>query len=180
VKRQVIYIGAAIVGIAAALYKAQDIRAALSTVGPQWRNVHPSVRVAGLAVLDEANAAFEADGLKVGVFSAFRTLEEQARYMKRGTSYVNAPAASYHVWGLALDFVFIDRLGRWTWLEDQPGKGMDKWRRLGAIIERHGFEWGGRWEKFDGPHGQMPLVRVASLRAAYSNPLDYIATFTEA
>lgn len=171
------------VGIVAALYKkAPSIRAALSQIGEPFNRLHPIVQQRAERVLDDAAAEFAADGLTVGVFEGWRDLDKQTQHIASGASFVAEPLNSYHVWGLAVDFVFIDHLGRWTWLEKAPGQGWDKWDRLGAIIERHGFEWGGRWKRRDGPHAQAPdVARVASLRAGYADPLQFIETFnTEA
>lgn len=181
--RPLYFIGAGlIVGLAAALYKAQDIRAALATVGPEFSNLHPQVQARAMQVLDAANAEFEADGYKVGIYEGWRDPATQARRIADGASGVTTPLASYHTWGLAVDFVFIDRFGRWTWLPDQKNPGNTayrdpKWARLGAMIEAAGFEWGGRWRNFDGPHAQLPIVRTDQLRAAYATPADYIQTF---
>lgn len=164
------------VGIAAALWRnAPAISAALEQIGPKWRNLHPAVKARAQRVLDAAQAEFAADGLRVAIFDGWRDPAEQAKHMKEGASWVNAALDSFHVWGLAVDFVFLDSLGRWTWLEGTPGNGWDKWHRLGALIEREGFEWGGRWQRRDGPHAQASDIdSPARLRLAYGDPWDYI------
>lgn len=166
--------------IAAALYKAPNIRQALSTAGPEFNNLHPRVQAAALAVIEDAKA----QGLSVGAFSGFRTLDEQRGLIEGGASRNSEPADSYHAWGLAVDFVFLDRLGRWTWLPDpnnpaNKGYRDERWYRLGAIIEKNGFEWGGRWAWFDGAHAQMPsIARTADLKRIYAgDPSAYVRGF---
>lgn len=168
--------------IAASLYKAQDIRAAVAKAGPGWNNLHPEVKRRALQVIADAAQEFASDGLKVGVYEGWRTPGEQGARMAAGASWVNSPLDSYHPWGLAVDFVFIDKLGRWTWLPDPKnpsnrGYVDPKWKRLGAIIERAGFQWGGRFRNYDGPHAQLVVRRTAELKTAFAQPLDYIATF---
>lgn len=170
------------VGIAAALYKAQDIRAALATVGPEYSNLHPEVQTRAAQVLAAADAEFSGEGVKVGIYEGWRDPSTQAKRIEAGASGVATPLESYHPWGLAVDFVFIDRLGRWTWLPDPKNPNNKayvdpKWNRLGALIESAGFEWGGRWRNFDGPHAQFPVVRTAQLRASFTDPIDYVRTF---
>lgn len=172
-------IGGTLGMIAAALYKAPNIRQALTTAGPEFNNLHPRVQAAALAVIENARAA----GLTVGIYSGFRTLDEQRATMDAGASRTKNPQDSYHAWGLAVDFVFLDSLGRWTWLPDKQnptnrGYRDSRWYTLGAIIERAGFEWGGRWAWFDGAHAQMPsIARPADLQARYSDPLQYVGQF---
>ncbi len=158
---------AAMLGVAASRLGA--VRAQLSRLGPSWENLHPEVKRRALAVLREANRVFNPRGLWVGVFEGWRTEARQRQVMQRGTSGVRDWRYSYHPWGLAVDFVFLDRLGRWTW--DRP---RSDWDELGRIIEAQGFEWGGRWRSFDGPHAQLPLLKPSQLIAEYGAPDLYL------
>lgn len=176
--------GGVAVGIAAAIYSGgvQQARAKLSTLGPEFNNLHPDVRERALRVIEEANAEFSDDGLTVGIYEGWRDAETQRRRIAAGVSQVSDPLDSFHAWGLAADFVFIDRLGSWTWLPDPSNSANtayrdQRWYRLGAIIERNGFEWGGRWPWFDGPHGQLVLAKIAALKSNYGDPENFIATF---
>ena len=173
-------IGAGLVG--AYLWKGRDIRAAISMSGPGWDNLHPDMQRAALRVIEKANKVFKPQGLSVGAFEGWRSIARQREVMGKGASFVSDPLSSYHVWGLAVDFVFVDRLGRWTWAPfgqvecawyevfcDDPNRAA--WQRLGEIIEGEGLEWGGRWRSFDGPHGQLTTAgKVAQLRAKYGEP----------
>lgn len=154
------------VAIAASVYKAGDIRRALSTTGESWARLHPDVQARALRVLRDA----QAEGLSVGIYEGWRDTATQARYIEQGVSKTSVDG-SYHVWGLAVDFVFLDGLGRWTWLPTADNTIDARWYQLGAIIERAGFEWGGRFKTFfDGPHAQLPLLTVNVLRTAYGSP----------
>lgn len=146
---------------AAIIWKGRDIRAALTLTGEGWDRLHPEVQRRALLVLEEATKA----GLHVGIFEGYRSAERQAEYMQAGNSWVSDPDSSYHRWGLAVDFVFLDALGRWTW--DRPRAD---WDALGAIIEKHGFAWGGRFKTFDGPHAELRLYTIAQLKHANKSP----------
>ena len=91
-----------------------------------------------------------------GVFSTYRTFEEQASLYAKGrdadgniidgskvVTYTK-PGYSWHNWGLALDWVFKNPKG-WTWESTQ-------WDEIGAIGKKY-FSWGGDWSQFpDRPH----------------------------
>ncbi len=144
-------------------WKGRDIRARMTLSGEGWDRLHPEVKARALRVLEQAAR----QGLHVGIFEGWRSRERQASLMKGGTSWTKDVDSSYHRWGLAVDFVFLDRLGRWTW---QPEGGRSDWEKLGRIIEANGFEWGGRFRHFDGPHAQLPLYRIAELKRRYQTP----------
>lgn len=168
--------------IAATLYRAPNIRAALAQVGPGWQNLHPYVQSRAVSVIEESARVFAPKGLRVGMYEGWRDINTQKKRMQGGVSWVGDALNSYHPWGLAVDFVFIDRLGRWTWLPDpqnpQNTRYVDpRWYTLGEIIERDGFEWGGRWQNFDGPHAQLPVKKIAALKSTYGTPDKFIGTF---
>jgi hypothetical protein len=157
----------------------------LSRLGAGWTNLDPEFRRRALAVLEEANRLFGPRGLAVGLHTGWRSLEAQREVMARGASRLSDPLSSYHVWGLAGDFVFIDRAGRWTWLPRADRKLDRRWLELGAIFRRHGLVWGADWDSdgnlaehllVDAPHAQLPLLKVAQLRARYGEPATYIAS----
>ena len=156
-------------GALAIIAARQRLRAVLSRLGPKWTNLHPDVRTRAELVLIDANAEFETDGLAVGVHQGWRTIDQQQKEIAEGDSFVSHALRSFHPWGLAVDFVFIDKAGRWTWLPD-PANAKNRefvdprWHRLGAIIERHGFKWGGRFRTvFDGPHAELGLEKTNTL-----------------
>ena len=157
--------------MASYLWKGRAIRAQLSMTGEGWDKLHPDMQRIAVEVIREA----QLQGLNVGVLEGWRDAETQKKYMGAGTSWVGDVDGSYHRWGLACDFVFLDSLGRWTWDPDNLGDGADQskspsWQKLGAIIEKHGLGWGGRFKTFDGPHGELRLMSIAALKATYGNP----------
>lgn len=124
--------------------------------------LHPKLADNLSAFLNEAKAR----GMVVGMHMGLRTWEEQdALYAKGrttpGSIVTNAPGGmSWHNYGLAVDIVFKDSKGSWTWNE-----ALD-WDALGTCGKAFGFTWGGDWTKFpDLPHfqmtGKIPSVREA-------------------
>ena len=162
---------AAVIAAGVMLYKGRDVVMSAVPSGEGWQKTHPEVRRRALAVLQDAEKA----GLKVGIFEAWRPQSRQEQYIKNRTTWVEDWRESYHVWGLEVDFVFRDAFGRWTW---EPAGGRAQWEKLGAIIERHGFTWGGRWRNFDGAHAQLEIEPVGDLMTTYAHPDNYVRKFT--
>ena len=94
-------------------------------------------------------------GLAVIVVNTLRTAEEQAACRAAGTSWVKH---SLHEDGLAID---IAPLAQYTlhgpnkiqWDAKDPA-----WAKLGAIGERVGLWWGGRWKEHSDP-GHFQLMK---------------------
>ena len=53
---------------------------------------------------------------------------------------------SWHNYGKALDFAFMDSQLKPDWGEDRP------WEMIGEMAEATGLRWGGRWKVPDRPH----------------------------
>ena len=157
----------------------QTLRQVLSRLGPTWTRLHDEVQRRAINVISNAAGEFAGDALTVGPFEGWRSVANQEREILEGDSFVTQPLRSFHPWGLAVDFVFIDARGNWTWLPD-PNNPNDrrfvdpKWHRLGAIIERHGFGWGGRFSSFDGAHAQLPIMPIDGLLANYGTPDSWL------
>lgn len=147
----------------------------------KWSKLNPEVKPRALQVLDAANRVFADTGYTVHIFDGWRPVASQQGHIESGASFVNDALRSYHVWGLAVDFVFKDSKGNWTW---EPGADCAiydlschgtrwYWDKLGEQIEAAGFEWGGRWRTFDGPHAQLTtLGRTSALIASYGEPTN--------
>ena len=176
--------GAALTGLY--LWKAKDIRSVLSMTGEGWNKLDPVVQEKAANVLHDANKLFKPQGLSVGIFEGYRTKARQRDVMASGNSEVSDPYRSYHTWGLAVDFVFLSQLGGWTW-EPYPGQTCDwynvfcsdpnrtAWESLGEVIKSHGFEWGGDWKTFDGPHAQYTgYGRTSNLLSEFKDPEKFI------
>lgn len=126
--------------------------------------LHPKVVDALSATLTEAKAR----GLSVAMHSGLRFAEEQDKLYALGRTIINPDGKndakpfgnvitnaqayeSWHCFGLAVDIVFKDEKGNWTW-----SKTPKQWAELGAVGEIFGLEWGGHWTRFpDFPHFQM-------------------------
>jgi peptidoglycan L-alanyl-D-glutamate endopeptidase CwlK len=103
---------------------------------------------------------------------------------KAGRIVTNAVGgASFHQYRVALDFVPL-RSGKPVWgvagdgIDDDPSDDqtddLELWQRCGAIAERCGFEWAGRWTRFrEYPHIQMTFgMTLAEFRAGRTIPLE--------
>jgi len=95
----------------------------------------------------------EAADLNAFIFSGLRTYEEQTKLYSQGRTttgdiVTNArPGQSWHNFGIAMDVVFKNSVGEWTW-DDK-----EMWDELGKLGEKHRFHWGGRFRGFvDLPH----------------------------
>ncbi|MCK6203919.1 M15 family metallopeptidase [Bacillus infantis] len=114
--------------------------------------VHPVIREKALELVSRAFS----EGIYVIITQGLRTIEEQnALYAqgrtKPGPKVTNARGGtSYHNFGLAFDFAILEASGNINWNVDK------RWKRVGAIGESMGLEWGGRWTSFvDIPHFQL-------------------------
>ena len=134
--------------------------------------LHPKVADGASQLVAEAKAR----GMSVGVFMGLRSPEQQDGLYafgrtKPGSIVTNAQGwDSWHQYGLAIDVVFKDEKGNWTWDETKD------WHALGAVGKIFGFQWGGDWTKFpDRPHfqiiGRIPNVKEAK-RILFEEGLD--------
>ncbi len=131
--------------------------------------VHPALASRVRAMIDRCAR----NGLSIVVTQGLRTSEEQdALYAKGrtvqpiGAKYIVTKARggqSYHNFGLAVDIVILDALGKCDWNADHPG-----WKAAAAVGKSLGLEWGGDWTGFkDVPHfqytGNLALNRCREL-----------------
>ena len=129
------------------------------------RYLHPALRKPLELALEECHT----NGLVVYVFESYRTPERQQYLYEQGRTrdgniVTNAkPYFSWHQYGLAFDLVFDgdSRDGiQWSWegdynTEQLYGDKRDDYTRVGAILERYGFEWAARWKTCkETPHCQ--------------------------
>lgn len=125
--------------------------------------LHPKLAESVPKIISEAKAR----GLSVGLHSGLRTWGEQDRLYELGRSVKNPDGAteanprgnivtktisgfSWHNYGMAVDIVFKDLHGNWTW-----NKTSEEWEDLGKIGELMGLVWGGRWKMKDFPHFEL-------------------------
>lgn len=111
----------------------------------------------------------EAQELEAYIFCGYRSYCEQSQLYAQGRTMPGEivtrarPGYSYHNFGLALDVVFRDKNGNWTW--NSP-----HWDKLGEIGKKHGFHWGGDWAEFpDQPHFERNYGQtLEALRRVYA------------
>ena len=134
--------------------------------------LHPKVADSVSQMLSEARAR----KLSVDIHMGLRTAEQQDHLYALGRTLpgsivTNAPGwSSWHNYGLAVDIVFKDEKGNWTWSDSCD------WNGLGAVGKVFGFSWGGDWTRFpDMPHfqiiGKIPNVKEAK-RILFEQGLD--------
>lgn len=161
---------ALLLGLVALFYNGVPaaVTSMISKLGSKWSNLHPEMQRRALAVI----AALAAQGITVGIPSTggWRSEADQQAIPSSNTN-VRDPRDSYHVWGLAVDFVPINAAGAFNW----PDASDPVWQNIGAAIKAQGLTWGGDWTGFqDMPHGELKLASLASLKADYSDPLAYV------
>lgn len=130
-------------------------------MNPKFDGLHPKIISATQALLTEAHN----QGLNVCMFCGYRPPEEQDKLFALGRTVKNPDGISdekpmgrivtkarafqsWHQFGLAVDIVFKNNNGDWTWNSNQ-------WNKLGEIGKNFGFTWGGDWTFKDFPHFQM-------------------------
>jgi peptidoglycan L-alanyl-D-glutamate endopeptidase CwlK len=139
-----------------------NVNPSVPNAGPKITALHPKVTDGLSQLITEAKAR----GLNVALNMGLRTAEQQDALYSQGRAapggiVTNAPAwLSWHNYGLAVDIVFKDDKGNWTWAESCD------WDGLGAVGKMFGFQWGGDWTKFpDRPHFQM-IGKISNVRTA--------------
>lgn len=135
------------------------------------KTVHPILA----KKVEDMIVAAEKAGIAVLVTQALRTVEEQdALYAKGrtvapiGKKYIVTKAKggqSYHNFGLAIDIVILNSLGKADWDTKNPA-----WAEVAKIGKSLGLEWGGDWQGFkDIPHFQYTGgIALATCRSLYA------------
>ena len=110
-------------------------------------DLHPKVAAMCRAFLEECKK----QGIDIIVTSTYRDHASQDALYAQGRSLpgrvvTNARGGqSWHNWRLAFDVVPL-RAGKPVW--GSTGADLDLWKRVGAIGEKVGLEWAGRWVRF--------------------------------
>lgn len=103
-------------------------------------------------------------GITILVTDGFRSNLEQDAIYEQGRSRAGQivtnvkGGASYHNYGLAIDFALRTKQGEVVWDMKYDGNknGKADWLEVVAIAKSLGFAWGGDWKSFkDYPHLQM-------------------------
>jgi hypothetical protein len=100
-------------------------------------SLHPFFRDQVLNLI----AKCKAKGIDLVIVETYRTHAKQHEYKTMGKKYTSSGAGqSKHQYGLAVDVVpIVDSLAVWN--------NTMLWRKIGAVGEKLGLRWGGRWRK---------------------------------
>jgi len=126
---------------------------------------------------DELIAKSRAAGIAIRITDDFRSSAEQDALYRQGrqdkgnvVTQVKG-GASFHNYGLAIDFALEAPGGKVLWdLEyDGNGNGKSDWMEVVGIAKKLGFSWGGDWADFpDYPHLQMDFgYTIAELQRGW-------------
>jgi peptidoglycan LD-endopeptidase CwlK len=135
--------------------------------------LHPRVQPLATQLIEQAVAA----GINAKVIAGTRTYAEQNKIYAQGRT---APGRivtkarggqSWHNFGLAFDIGIFSADGK-TYYGESP-----LYKRVGAIGEGLGLEWGGKWKFNDEPHFQFNPLRLglAEMRARKDSGKDLFA-----
>lgn len=120
--------------------------------------LHPTLKNASEKIVSEAKSKLN---LEITIGEGFRSKEYQDYLYSQGrtcggsivTNASGGDGSSYHMYGLAFDFIFVD--GAYDTTKDRNKNGKDDWKEVGELGESYGLEWGGKWKDFvDLPHFQ--------------------------
>src|SRR5688572_18547531 len=80
-------------------------------------------------------------GIELAIVETYRTHAKQHEYKTMGKKYTSSGAGrSKHQYGLAVDVVpMVNSVAVWD--------NAALWRKIGAVGEKLGLRWGGRWKK---------------------------------
>lgn len=105
----------------------------------------------------------KAKGIELAVVETYRTVAKQNEYKQLGKIYTRSTGGrSKHQYGLAVDVVpVIDSVPSWH--------NESVWRKVGAVGEKLGLRWGGRWRHpYDPGHFEWSGgVSTASMKAGH-------------
>ncbi|WP_379131655.1 M15 family metallopeptidase [Paenibacillus sp. sgz500958] len=132
------------------------------------KKLHPAVLAGAQALIRQSHAK----GVPIAITQGMRTIVEQnALYAqgrsKPGTIITNARGgASYHNYGLAIDFALLLPGGEtysWDTSRDGDKDKLKDWQEVVKLAKPLGFEWGGDWTSFkDFSHLQMSFGLTTS------------------
>lgn len=151
------------------------------------KKLHPAIRKEAEALFDKANAALNGRA-KMRITQGFRTFEEQAALYAQGrtkTGYkvTNAgPGASYHNYGLAIDFVLLidGKDISWDVTKDWDKDDIADWMEVVRVFVAAGWTWGGNFRSIkDNPHFEKTFgFSVRELHTKYArkntDPAGYV------
>ena len=119
-------------------------------------------------ILNKFEIEVASNGLRIRRLNGFRSFEDQAKLYAIGRTIqtdkkivTKAKAGfSWHNYGLAQDYVFVDNKGKPDWSIKLP------WDELGDIGKKLGMVWGGNFKGFYDA-GHFEYHNGVSIRTAY-------------
>ncbi|MFC5649832.1 M15 family metallopeptidase [Paenibacillus solisilvae] len=127
---------------------------------PPVTSLHPVVAAKMTELIQQTKKL----GITILITDGFRSKLEQDVLYQQGRSddgqvVTNVKGgASYHNYGLAIDFALRTSKGKviWDLKYDGNHNGQPDWMEVAAVAKSLGFTWGGDWKGFkDYPHLQM-------------------------
>lgn len=126
------------------------------------QKLHPKLRDEAIRLFADAECALKGRAKPRITFGLRTMAEQQALYNQGRTTAGNIvtnakPGASYHNWGLAIDFALIvdGKTVSWDINRDFDGDHLADWMEVVNIFKAAGWEWGGGWASLkDYPHLQ--------------------------
>ena len=97
--------------------------------------LHPFFRDKIIELIDICHSK----GIELEIVETYRTVAKQNEYKRMGKIYTRSTGGrSKHQYGLAIDVVpVVDSLASW--------ENIALWKKVGAVGEKLGLRWGGRW-----------------------------------
>lgn len=142
--------------------------------------LHPKLRDEATQIYHEICDALKGKAMCRFAYTLRTFAEQDALYNAKPQVTKAKGGQSYHNYGLAIDIVLItDKDGNgsfetasWDMKTDFDGDGQADWMEVVAIFKRHGWEWGGDWKFFDGPHFQKTLgYSIAQLQELHNKQI---------
>lgn len=126
------------------------------------QKLHPKLRDEAIRLFADAECKLTGRAKPRITFGLRTMAEQQALYNQGRTTPGNIvtnakPGASFHNWGLAIDFALIidGKTVSWDIGKDFDGDHLADWMEVVNIFKAAGWEWGGNWTSLrDYPHLQ--------------------------
>lgn len=139
--------------------------------------LHPKIRDEIKKIIEECNSKLTQHS-QIRIVQGLRTfLEQHALFLQR-PKVTNADAgASFHNYGLAIDFCLLidNKEISWDLNKDYDLDGIKDWKEVVDIFKKYGYEWGGDWKFKDNPHFQKVFGYTWRQLLDKYNKKDFIA-----
>lgn len=142
------------------------------------QKLHPKLRDEAIRLFADAECKLTGRAKPRITFGLRTMAEQQALYNQGRTTPGNIvtnakPGASFHNWGLAIDFALIvdGKTVSWDINKDFDGDHLSDWMEFVNVFKAAGWEWGGEWRTLkDYPHLQKTFgFKWQDLLSRYTN-----------